>query len=472
MRLSDSILFASAVAVAGALAWALVWLRQTLLVGAAYKAKVLATLIFGSGRSTDPLRAEDVSADSYRLMRLFRARVDHNAHTVTVAFLGFWPRRVAVHRADLGATLTSRDAAAEGAGAGPAAAEPMHLPPPPARVRVPRSPDDPVASMVWTTAGGRPALNAVVKRAFSEPDPRRRRRTRAVLVVKDGRVAAEQYAAGFTEATPFPGWSMTKSVFGALIGVLVGKGRLSLGDRALLPHWRDGDPRAAITVEDLLRMRSGLEFSELYSDFSSDVIRMLFLETDAAAYAASRPLSAPPGTVWSYTSGTTNILSKIARQIVGETDYPHWPRRALFDPLGMDSAVMEPDAAGTFVGSSFMLATARDWARFGQLYLQDGVWQGRRILPEAWVAFSTRPTPQSPGGRYGAHWWLKLQPEMGGDTPAAARIPDDAYFAVGHEGQTLTVVPSRGLVIVRLGLSIYIDAWNQAAFVSDVLDAM
>lgn len=468
MRFSDGILLAIALAVAGASAWTLAWLRQTLLVGAAYKAKVLATLIFESDRSTDPLHAEDVSADTYRLMRLFRARVDHNAHTVTVAFLGFRPRRVAVHRAGLGATLTSRDAAAGPAGAEPAAAESIDVPPAP--VRVTRSPDAPAASMVWTTAGGSAPLHAVVERAFSEPDPRRRRRTRAVLVVKDGRIVAEQYAAGFTEATPFPGWSMTKSVVGALIGVLVGEGRLALGDRALLPHWRDGDPRAAITVEDLLRMRSGLAFSERYSDFSSDVIRMLFLETDAAAYAASRPLSAPPGTVWSYASGTTNILSKIARQIVGETDYPHWPRRALFEPLGMDSAVMEPDAAGTFVGSSFMLATARDWARFGQLYLQDGVWQGRRILPKGWVAFSTRPTPQSAGGRYGAHWWLKLQPEMGGDTSAAARIPDDAYFAVGHEGQTLTVVPSRGLVIVRLGLSIYIDAWNQAAFVSDVLD--
>jgi CubicO group peptidase (beta-lactamase class C family) len=325
--------------------------------------------------------------------------------------------------------------------------------------------------MVWTTADGGPALHAAVERAFGEPNPRRRR-TRAVLVVKDGRIVAEQYAAGFTEATPFPGWSMTKSVLGALIGILVGENRLSLGDRALLPLWRNGDPRGAITVEDLLRMRSGLAFSERYADFSSDVIRMLFLEADAAAYAAARPLSAPPGTLWSYASGTTNILSKIARQIVGDAAYLRWPRRVLFDPLGMDSAVIETDASGTFVASSFMVATARDWARFGQLYLQDGVWEGRRILPDGWVRWSTSPTPESPGGRYGAHWWLRLQPEIGGETPAAARIPADAYFAIGHEGQTLTVIPSRGLVIVRLGLSIHIDAWNQAALTADVLDAV
>ena len=456
---SDSILFAIALAVAAGWAWTLAWLRQAILVAVAYKAKVLATLIFGSGRSLDPLRAEDVAADSYRLMRLFQTRVDHNARTVTVAFLGFQPRRVAIHRPGLGATLARRDARA------------WSIDVLPASVHAVRSSDDPVASMVWTTADGGPALQAAVERAFGEPNPRRRR-TRAVLVVKDGRIVAEQYAAGFTEATRFPGWSMTKSVLGALIGILVGENRLSLGDRALLPLWRNGDPRGAITVEDLLRMRSGLAFSERYADFSSDVIRMLFLEADAAAYAAARPLSAPPGTLWSYASGTTNILSKIARQIVGDADYLRWPRRVLFDPLGMDSAVMEPDASGTFVASSFMLATARDWARFGQLYLQDGAWEGRRILPGGWVRWSTSPTPESPGGRYGAHWWLRLQPEIGGETPAAARIPADAYFAVGHEGQTLTVIPSRGLVIVRLGLSIHIDAWNQAALTADVLEAV
>ena len=149
-----------------------------------------------------------------------------------------------------------------------------------------------------------------------------------------------------------------------------------------------------------------------------------------------------------------------------------WPGRALFAPLGMSSAMIEPDVGGTFVASSYMLATARDWARFGQLYLQDGVWEGRRILPGGWATFSTTATPQSPEGIYGAHWWLGLKPEIGGGTPAAARIPRDAFFAVGHEGQVLTVIPSRRLVVVRLGLSIYIDAWNHALFLAELLDAL
>jgi CubicO group peptidase (beta-lactamase class C family) len=314
-------------------------------------------------------------------------------------------------------------------------------------------------------------LSGVLEAAFGEPNPKRRRRTRAIVVVQDGRIVAERYAPGFSAHTPFPGWSMTKSVLGGLVGVLVGEGRLSIEGKSLMPQWPAQDPRADISVEDLLRMRSGLRFSEVYSDFSSDVIEMLFNRADTAAYAASRPLDHPPGTTWSYSSGTTNILSGIVRRIVGDADYGDWPRRMLLDPMGMTSAVMEPDAAGTFVGSSFMLATARDWARFGQLYLQDGVWEGRRILPAGWVRFSTTPTPQAPGGRYGAHWWLKLQPDLGGETRSAADVPTDAFFAVGHEGQTLTVIPSYRLVVVRLGLSIHIDAWNHAAFLADVLDA-
>ena len=225
-------------------------------------------------------------------------------------------------------------------------------------------------------------------------------------------------------------------------------------------------------IEDLLRMRSGLKFSEAYADFSSDVIEMLFNQPDTAGYAARQPLSSTPGTTWSYASGTSNILSAIVRRTVGDAAYLEWPKRVLFEPLGMTSAILEPDASGTFVCSSFMLATARDWAQFGQLFLQDGVWNGHRILPEGWVSFSTTPTAQSPGSNFGAHWWLKLAAEIGGGTGAAARIPSDAFFAIGHEAQILTVIPSRRLVVVRLGLSVYIDAWNQAEFLAELLDAL
>jgi CubicO group peptidase (beta-lactamase class C family) len=292
-----------------------------------------------------------------------------------------------------------------------------------------------------------------------------------VLVVHDGQVIAERYARGVGADTPLPGWSMAKSVLNALVGILVADGRLAVSQRELLREWRSPDPRSAISLEDLLRMRSGLQFSEAYGNPWSDVLHMLFNCPDAAGYAASRPLVNPPGRVWAYASGTSNIVSAIVRDTVGASAYPEWPRRVLFEPLQMESAILEPDEAGTFVCSSYMLATARDWARYGQLWLDGGRRSGRALLPPDWVRLSTAPTPESPQGRYGAHWWLKLNPEVGGNDPAAASIAPDAFFAIGHEGQTLTIIPSRRLVVVRLGAAIYIDAWNHARFIAELQDA-
>jgi CubicO group peptidase (beta-lactamase class C family) len=415
-------------------------------IGAAYKAKALCSALFVSGLPLDPERADEVSSDAYRIMRLFRARVDTKAKTVKASFLGL-SERSAAWRPGLGASLAFRP-----------------LPPAPAFPQPRRGEPWPEASSASA------AVDRVLEAAFIEPDPKRLRRTRALVVVRGGRLLAERYAPGFTAATPLNGWSMSKSVLGALIGTLVADNRLRLSDKSLLAEWRTpGDPRAGIALEDLLRMRGGLAFAEKYSDPLSDVNRMLFDGPDAGGFAASRPLAHPPGTHWQYASGTTNILSLIARRSLGEDSYSFWPRRALFDPLGMESAIFEQDASGTFVGSSFLFATARDWARFGLLHAQDGVWDGRRILPEGWVKLVTTPTPQSPDGRYGAHWWLKLSKELGGDTAAAKTLPADAFHALGHEGQCITVIPSRSLVVVRLGLSIDITAWDHAAFLTDLL---
>jgi CubicO group peptidase (beta-lactamase class C family) len=439
-------LFWSALVItAVALVWAVARLWRIAAIGSAYRSKVLCSIVFGSQRSVDPQRVEDVSQDSYRLLRLFRSHIDTVARTVTTSLFGLRPR-TATYRTGLGATLFL-----SGSGASLQARRAT------ADLKVRTAPHP---------------VQRVVDLAFTEPDPKRRRRTRAIVVLRDGEIVAEQYAPGFDAAMPLPGWSMAKSVLNALIGILVGEKRMSLQETALLPHWQPPDPRAAITLEDLLRMRSGLKFSEAYADFSSDVIEMLFNQPDTAGYAARQPLDFAPGTTWSYASGTSNILSAIIRRVVGDREYWDWPSQLLFEPLGMTSAILEPDASGTFVCSSFMLATARDWARFGELFRHDGVWNGRRILPEGWVTYSTTPTPQSPGGNFGAHWWLKLQPEIGGGTAAAARLPADTFFAIGHEAQTLTVIPSQRLVVVRLGMSIYIDAWNQAQFLAELLDAL
>lgn len=431
-------------------AWGLFKLRVYLDVGAGYKAKALATALFGSGRDLDPQRAPQIHDDSYWLLRPFTARIDRGGQRVSASLFGLHPR-TAVHRPGFGATLQAYAEPLASVTSLPAA---LHHP-----------------ARAWTHRRGPDALQRFVDDTLTEPNPRRWRRTYAVVVVHDGEIVAERYADGISADTPLSGWSMAKSVLNALIGMMVADGRLALDSRELLPAWTGSDPRAAITLEDLLRMRSGLRFSEVYANPWSDVLHMLYRAADMGGYAASLPLQHRAGSLWSYASGTSNILSLIARRTLGDEAYHAFPRTRLFEPLGMTSAVMEPDASGTFVGSSYMLATARDWARYGQLWVNGGRVNGETLLPESWVRFSTSPTPQS-DGRYGAHWWLRLNPDIGGDTAAAARIAPDAFFAVGHEGQTLTVIPSRKLVAVRLGASIHIDAWDQAAFVAGIQDLL
>ncbi|MBI5241434.1 MAG: serine hydrolase [Elusimicrobia bacterium] len=450
-------LYAALTLAAGWLAWRLLRIAE---VGAGYKAKVLGSALFISGRPLEAVLAEDTGAEKYRVMRLFRAAVDEKARSVTGSLLGLSARR-AVFRPGMGVTLVSAKR--------PPRLEPSSLP-----EAAPLPPEDWPAGEPTVPVAGSERLSAVLARSLTEPAPDKPRRTRAALVVQGGRLLGEAYAPGYGPDSRLCGWSMTKCVMSALVGILVGEGRLSLKARALLPEWRgQDDPRADITLEDLLRMRGGLAFSEVYSDPLSDVTRMLFTLDDAAGFAAAKPLRAPPGSCWAYSSGTTNIISRVVRgAFSSHGDYLAFPRRALFGPLGMSGAVMEADAAGDFVASSFMYAAARDWARFGLLYARDGVWDGRRVLPEGWVGFCRTPTPQSPDGRYGAHWWLRLSKDFGGEGEAAARLPADAFHAQGHEGQVVTVVPSLDLVVVRLGMSIHADAWDHAAFLAEVLEAL
>ena len=432
--------------VGGAAVYALTRLR----LAAGYKAKVLASAHFVGGRDPAPVEQADLAADDLRFLRRIRARVDGRRGQVTAGLPGL-PLARAVHRPGLGCTLI----------------------PPPFRRRLPAAP-----AVLTAPRPARPlpeardaGLQAAAEAAFREPDPERLRRTRAVVVLRGGRLAAEAYADGFGPVTPLCGWSVTKGVVNALVGIQVGRGALALTDDHLLKAWQ-GDDRRRISVDHLLRMSSGLAFNEDPRSLRSDVVRMLFGRGDAAAYAAARPLVAAPGSQWAYASGTSNILARVLRdRLPGDwADYAAFPRRALFDPLGMETAVLETDAAGTLAGSSFMYAGARDWARLGQLYLQDGVWAGERLLPEGWVAYSRTPAPAAPDGRYGAHWWLGI-PRLfrSEDSP---ELPADAFHLVGHEGQFVTVVPSADLVVVRLGLTLRAGAWDHPAFLRSVLEAV
>lgn len=266
----------------------------------------------------------------------------------------------------------------------------------------------------------------------------------ALAVAHRGQLVSEHYGRSADEDTALVSWSTAKSITHAIIGMLVKDGLIDLDAPAPVPEWAD-DERAAITMQQLLEMSSGLEFVEDYVDDQiSHVIEMLFGEgeKDVAAYARSMPLIHKPGTVNSYSSGTTNILAAICGQIIGggEAGMRAFMSECLFGPLGMESADPRFDKAGTLIGSSYVYATARDFLRFGYLYLRDGVWEDTRLLPEGWVDHARQPTEPEVDDTYwyGAHWWL-LDNDLG------------AFSAIGYEGQYIIVVPDRDLVMVRLG---------------------
>ncbi len=288
-------------------------------------------------------------------------------------------------------------------------------------------------------------LNNTLEAAFEETDPEALKVTRAVVVLHKGQLIAEKYAPGFDPETPQLSWSMAKSVTNALVGILVKQGKLDLYNRASVPEWDDPeDPRHAITLDHLMRMSSGLDWDEIYA-LPSSATNMLFKDASMGATAAAVSAATEPDEVWNYSSGTTNIISRIVREAIGEQSYWTFPQDELFYKIGISSAIWEPDASGTFVGSSYLWMTPRDWARFGLLYLNDGIWNGERILPEGWVDYSSTPTPAAPNGIYGAQFWRNGSP---GNFPD---IPEDTYYASGYQGQAVMIIPSQDLVIVRLG---------------------
>ena len=317
-------------------------------------------------------------------------------------------------------------------------------------------------------------LQQALDAAFDEPTDARPRKTRAIVVVYDGRLVAERYAAGFHKDMPILGWSMSKSVTNALVGIQVKNRLLDIHAPAAVPEWqKPDDPRREITLDQLLRMSDGLEFEESYLP-PDDTTRMLYQSHGFAEYAAGQPLVSQPDTQWNYSSGSANLVARIVRQ-TAEQSYPHYYefiRNELFYKIGMYSAVMEPDSSGTFVGSSYTFATPRDWARFGLLYLQDGIWQGERILPPGWVKYSTTPTPRAPRGEYGAFFWLNTGSPVNPEDRRWPSAPRDAFAALGFQEQKVIVIPSKKLVLVRFGATSDRSAWNSDQFIANVLAAL
>jgi CubicO group peptidase (beta-lactamase class C family) len=444
---------------------------EKLPIGCAFKAKTLCAGLFLQAISMERLEAEDCGFDP--AFSIIKARIDYSGKRVTCSILGTGLfARTAAFYDGVGPVLVS----------GVTKRRLDEL----ASLSIPRDarvaePGD--ALRPWPEGGAAAAgapladtagLEAAVDSAFAETDAEKPKRTRAIVVVHGGRIVAERYAEGIAADTPLLSWSMAKSFMNAMVGVLVRQGRLDIGAPAMVPEWAEpGDPRRVVTTDMLLRMSSGLSWYEEYAEHPiSDVNRMLFLEPDAAAYAARKSLAAPPDSVWSYSSGSTNIVSRIARDAIGsEAEYLAFPYREIFDRIGMRSAVFGIDAAGVYVGSSYLYATARDYACFGLLCLRDGVWNGERILPEHWMTYSTTPTPKAPKGGYGASFWLN---RGGAEDPSDREFPGmpaDLFWADGYQGQMLFVCPSLDLIAVRLGMT-WDNDWGATSFLEEARKAI
>lgn len=403
----------------------------------------LCSAVFVSGLDPDQFYREAIGPMLSPAGFLFSHTVDREHAQVTARVAGIAESQ-AVYRAPLGCVLVhgALPAPVQTAAANPAAGL---LP-----AIAPREVVE-TADLLFRSA---------LERAFAEPDSAPHRWTKAVVVVHEGHVLAERYAPGFGVDTPIAGWSATKSVTNALLGILVQQGRLKMDEPAPIAAWAGAaDPRHAITPDHLLRMTSGLEIGQSLTSGPLSMFdpsaQMLFVEPDMAAFAERAPVNAAPGKRWNYTDANTLLLSRIVRdQAGGDAASVHaFMRRELFDRLGMEHVTMELDASGTAIGSSHMLASARDWARLGMLYLNDGIVGGVRVLPQGWVDYSATQTPGSEMFGYGAGFWTNRGQGAAANWRVSNGMPADSFMALGNFGQYVVIIPSKRLVIVRLGNS-------------------
>ncbi|WP_289053262.1 serine hydrolase domain-containing protein [Carboxylicivirga marina] len=391
-----------------------------------YSAKMLCSGVFVEGLSQQKVEQRELTAFPFNKVV---NTIDYKAKTVKSTILGF-VLQTAAYKDEVGATLYT-DGYSEING----------------RVALPGINNDtlpwPQGNAITDTLPA--GIDIVGLERFI--DQKFEKTTRALVVVKDGQLITEKYADGIDEFTPLLGWSMTKSITAALTGILVKEGKLAIDDAALLEEWKD-DERNNITLNNLLQMSSGLAWNEDYSKTSlSDVSEMLYTKGDMYQYASAFKLESLPDSVWRYSSGTTNIISGLIRSCFDDyQSYYQFPQKALFNKIGMQNSIIETDAAGTFVGSSYAYCSARDWARFGMLYLNNGNWLGEQILPEWWVKYSTTPASSSLG-KYGAQVWLNASQINIPDMPA------DVYFFNGYRGQRVTIIPSKNMVVVGLNSS-------------------
>jgi CubicO group peptidase (beta-lactamase class C family) len=437
--------------ITGVLIWGLYYLNSLLPIITGYPAKYLCSAVFISHRTPAEVEAVDLN---FSFIRFVSSEVNYQEKSVTSRFL--WGKSKALYREGFGSTLLrGTDATALKKTKYPAATGTVYN-------------QDTIA---WPMGNILPDSNTGMdKRALREIGEKLMVHKTyggdafAFVVVHQGIPAVERYKAGFTAKTRFLSWSMAKSFTNALAGIMVKEAMLDIHQKADIPLW-ENDARRQITIHDLMQMQSGLRFNEEYGN-RSDVTLMLYTSKDFAMYAAEKPMEFPTGRQWYYASGSTNIVNYLMRKKFRDdlTYYSFAPIR-LFNRIGMPDAVFETDPSGTLVGSSYLYATARDFARFGLLYLQDGLFNGERILPEGWVTYTTTPAKHS-NGNYGSFFWLN----RGKYYPSA---PEDMFSCNGHDGQRIFIIPSKELVVVVLGYSPKMtNEMNFNLLLRDILEAI
>jgi len=423
-----------------------------LYVATGYGAKCMASGIFVAGREAQNVQENDLD---YSIIKYTTSKINYEEKSVATSFFGL-SRQKAIFREGLGCCLVNELQPTE----------PIET----------HSLQKPLIEHAWKVQwpGGEAKSDTIfpeidstliqqaVTSAFDDPGTKIKR-TAAVVVIYKGKLVAEHYwkEQSITQDTRLWGWSMNKSIVNAMVGVLVKQGKLAINATAPIEEWLK-DKRREITINDLLHMSSGLKWNEDYGDIS-DVTNMLYKEQNCYQYAINFPFEKKADNQWKYSSGTTNILSGIVRMTLNnDKQYFEFPTNEIFRKIGMNSMVLEADAHGYFVGSSYGYATARDWARFGQLYLQDGVWKGDSILPKGWVSY-TRTPAKAANGKYGAFFWLNRSKTL-------PDVPEDMFACEGHRGQRIFIIPSRQLVVVRLGFAE--DKFNHNQFLKGILGAI
>lgn len=312
-------------------------------------------------------------------------------------------------------------------------------------------------------------LTLAIESGFAQSHSELPTNTRAILVVYRGHLIAERYADGFSFNTPQVGWSMTKSVTSTLYGIMQKKGLINIDSPTGYVPWQK-DERAKITYNNLLQMNSGLFWDEVYSNVST-ATKMIYENANMGKYAASQKAEFAPATKWKYSSGTTNILTLRMRELLGDSLYYAFAQNELFNKIGVTSAVIEPDAAGNFVASSYMWASARDWARLGLLYLNQGNWFGDQIIDTAWIDYTRRLAPNTPRGEYGGQFWLNKGEEGNPSNRFLPSVSTDLYMMRGYEGQRVYIIPSKDLVVVRLGQEKK-GGFDENTFLSNVVNCI